>query len=265
MTDDLVQRLRALAESAIPGPWIECGHSIGGCSCGSIWSKAIDAPVATATIGEWGDDYPEVRFVETDGYRAGNPPGLRPEAYMEKIVYGEIPEKKGKATAAFIAACDPQTILALFDRTTTLEANLAAARADADRELAQRQVAESLLQAAYKTIHRLEAETHQQAGELARLREVPGDDELRHRVSKAIDEFPGKLHSEKIDAVLSVIAPAIDKAVADEREWAARVCEQKAQDYANSNMFRGRITQIGHFGVGAAQACAAAIRGAVTQ
>ena len=66
-----------LAETAIgeaassaahtPGPWSACGQDRGGCSCGQVWSRAVDQPVAKAnTI--WGDDlehpYGEIPFAE---------------------------------------------------------------------------------------------------------------------------------------------------------------------------------------------------------
>lgn len=36
-----------------PGPWTACHE--GKCSCGQVWSKTADHPVATVTRGEWGD------------------------------------------------------------------------------------------------------------------------------------------------------------------------------------------------------------------
>lgn len=74
--------LRRVAEAATPGPWSECGHSRGGCSCGMVWSRAADLPVAEA----WGGD----------------------EEAPE-------PSEGARANAAFIAAANPSNILSLLD------------------------------------------------------------------------------------------------------------------------------------------------------
>jgi hypothetical protein len=40
-----------------------CGDSRPeGCSCGVVFSMATDGPVMTATIGEWGDSWPDIRL-----------------------------------------------------------------------------------------------------------------------------------------------------------------------------------------------------------
>jgi len=103
-----LDELKALALAAIPGPWRECGHDLGGCTCGMVWSVPADAPVGQATIGEWGDTWPALRFVD------GESMGARVEPYLEKMVYGSIGEKLGMSTAAFIAAANPATVLALI-------------------------------------------------------------------------------------------------------------------------------------------------------
>lgn len=76
------QELRRLAEAATPGPWKECGHARGGCSCGMVWSRAADLPVAEAWRGD--QEAPE-------------------------------PAEGSKANAAFIAAANPSAILSLLD------------------------------------------------------------------------------------------------------------------------------------------------------
>jgi hypothetical protein len=73
--------------AASPRPWRQCGHNRGGCSCGSIWSIPADAPVATVTVGKWGDHFAEIG---EGGLRIG------------LFEYGEVPEPIGKANAALI-------------------------------------------------------------------------------------------------------------------------------------------------------------------
>lgn len=73
-----------------PAPWhVCCG---GKCSCFTV--MADDYPVAHIEHGEWGDTWPEVR-IEHDG---------KPEAYIEKMVYGEIGESTARANWHLIAA-----------------------------------------------------------------------------------------------------------------------------------------------------------------
>lgn len=121
--------LRRLAEAAMSGPWFACGHDRGGCSCGLIYSMPVDAPVAKVTIGVWGDEYPEIRMVEGENDRRWNqppdPPTLKLEAYQRMIEYGEVPEKLGKATAAYIAAANPDAIIKLLDEIEQLRTHLA--------------------------------------------------------------------------------------------------------------------------------------------
>ena len=85
--------LRRLAGAATPGPWQECGHARGGCRCGNVWSVPSDGPVATA-------------FLEDDSA------GI------------SVPLEVMQANAAFIAACDPQTVAALLARLDELEVAL---------------------------------------------------------------------------------------------------------------------------------------------
>lgn len=109
--------LRTLAEAATSGPWIECGHGRGGCKCGFVFSKPADAPIAEVTIGVWGDEWPSMRQV------GGSIEG-KFEAFMDGMDYGEVPEDKGKANAAYIAAAHPQAIIALLDEIDRLRAVL---------------------------------------------------------------------------------------------------------------------------------------------
>lgn len=76
------QELRRLAEAATRGPWRACGHDRGGCSCGMIWSRAADLPVAEAWRGD--EEAPE-------------------------------PPEGAKANAIFIAEANPAAILSLLD------------------------------------------------------------------------------------------------------------------------------------------------------
>jgi hypothetical protein len=41
-TRALLAAVEARATAATPGPWHACGQDRGGCSCGNVWSKAVD-------------------------------------------------------------------------------------------------------------------------------------------------------------------------------------------------------------------------------
>jgi hypothetical protein len=99
-----------------PGPWRVCGHERGVCSCVQIWSIPTDCPVATAEIGEWGDEYPAIRHIEGNGMS-----GTTVEAYMHRITYGEVPESAAKANARLIAAA-PELYEALQEAVVYSEA-----------------------------------------------------------------------------------------------------------------------------------------------
>lgn len=91
MTQHLdLDALQALAEAATPGPWRECGHDRGGCSCAQVWSTAVDFPVATA--------------------------------FKNDEEMGHAPIGQPEANAAYIAAANPAVILALIDRLRKAEA-----------------------------------------------------------------------------------------------------------------------------------------------
>lgn len=85
-----LDHLEALAKAATPGPWRECGHDRGGCSCGLIWCTERDELVAEV----WqGDD-------------------MVPRAAVEP-----------KMNAAFIAAANPAVILTLIEMLRAKEAS----------------------------------------------------------------------------------------------------------------------------------------------
>lgn len=88
ITDEQIAELEAACSKATPGPWRECGADRGGCSCGLVWSRAADLPVAEAWRGD--EEAPE-------------------------------PAEGAPANAAFIAKADPSTILALIARLRAAE------------------------------------------------------------------------------------------------------------------------------------------------
>lgn len=83
-----------LDAKAAAGPWGAC-HA-GECSCKQVWHP--DFPVAVVTSGEWGDEYPAIRYIEGTGMS-----DTQVEAYMRKLVYGEVGDKLATANAQFIA------------------------------------------------------------------------------------------------------------------------------------------------------------------
>jgi hypothetical protein len=139
MTDPIeINELRQLAEAAIKGPWVACGHDRGGCSCGFVFSASEDVPVAQVTIGVWGDEYPQIRVVEGENVRRRNhppdPPTIKLEPYLKMIEYGAVPERLGKANAAFIAAANPSTIINLLDEIERLRARVATLKTTSTRK-----------------------------------------------------------------------------------------------------------------------------------
>ena len=75
---------------------------------------ARDYPVAEVIKGYWGDDYPAIRYVESDGMV-----NTAVEAYMEQITYGNVSEDQAMANRAFIT-CAPTDILALIEEVERL-------------------------------------------------------------------------------------------------------------------------------------------------
>ena len=78
-----------------PGPWTACHNGL--CKCKVV--SGADHPIAQIVSGEWGDDYPNIRLVAG---QAGM--GMVAEAYMDRIIYGEIDEEVAVANARLIAA-----------------------------------------------------------------------------------------------------------------------------------------------------------------
>ncbi len=92
-------------------PWKAC-HD-GDCFCKSVNSD--HHPICNVINGEWGDDYPSLRFVE--GESEGSI-GSKIEAYTEQITYGEIPDEVATANIKFIVrACNSH-----YDLLEALEA-----------------------------------------------------------------------------------------------------------------------------------------------
>lgn len=105
---ELVARLRALAEKATPGPW--CWEFTG--------EKSNDWAVGVA-VGP--DDKPiagQLTTTDDEAY-AGESGAFMDEAVIRHTFIGE---GDNVADAAYLAACDPQTILALCDALDALGA-----------------------------------------------------------------------------------------------------------------------------------------------
>lgn len=87
------KKLRKLALSATPGPWFRSIGRIG------------DYDIMTYDIGPNGDrkDF---------------------EQYEDAFAYTLTTNEDGEANGAFIAACDPDTILSLLDEIATLKKKL---------------------------------------------------------------------------------------------------------------------------------------------
>ena len=96
--------IKARAEAATQERWQECGHDRGGCDCVTV--MAPDHPIAVATSGDWGDEYPTLKI-------EGNSFDRSVTAVMERITYGHVDKAKAKANAAHIAGMDPPTTIAL--------------------------------------------------------------------------------------------------------------------------------------------------------
>jgi len=100
-----------------PGPWKTCGANKDQCRCCQIWSVTADLPVAIASIGKIGDDYPSIRFADGD---SPGTIGAKVEAYMEQITYWEVPEEQAFANARLIAAA-PELLAAGREALSLLE------------------------------------------------------------------------------------------------------------------------------------------------
>lgn len=83
--------LRKLLDEATPGPWGACKG--GKCSCGIVWSKPHDHPVASAQNTPWGDEVYTADPTEDD------PTNVRRD-FMD---YGSFPVSEFHANARLIA------------------------------------------------------------------------------------------------------------------------------------------------------------------
>lgn len=88
-------------------PWKLCA-----CGCGVISND--HHPIAKVEKGEWGDTYPAIRLI-------GTSLECKYEAYIKKIVYGEIPKEEAQANADFIVRavnCHEELVAALDNLLT---------------------------------------------------------------------------------------------------------------------------------------------------
>lgn len=92
-TSEFIAETRETIKQISPLPWYAC-------SCGKCGMISGDKElIATATRGNWGDDYPIIKPV-------GGSIGGQYEVVMEQITCGHIPPETGNANAQYIAeAC----------------------------------------------------------------------------------------------------------------------------------------------------------------
>lgn len=92
-TSEFIAETRETIKQITPLPWYAC-------SCGKCGMISGDKElIATATRGNWGDDYPIIKPV-------GGSIGGQYEVVMEQITCGHIPPETGNANAQYIAeAC----------------------------------------------------------------------------------------------------------------------------------------------------------------
>ena len=64
--ENYLSEVKARAEAATIGPWSHCKE----CKCDLVMFN--DGPIANVTKGEWGDDYPSLRFVKGSEGTSGN-------------------------------------------------------------------------------------------------------------------------------------------------------------------------------------------------
>lgn len=100
--------LRKLLDEATPGPWGACKG--GKCSCGIVWSKPHDHPVASAQNTPWGDEVYTADPTEDD------PTNVRRD-FMD---YGSFPVSEFHANARLIALA-PDLAAALLKAEKVLE------------------------------------------------------------------------------------------------------------------------------------------------
>ena len=92
-TSEFIAKTRETIKQISPLPWKAC-------SCGKCGMISGDKDlIATATRGNWGDDYPIIKPV-------GGSIGGQYEVVMEQITYGHVPPETGNINAQYIAeAC----------------------------------------------------------------------------------------------------------------------------------------------------------------
>lgn len=100
--------LRKLLDEATPGPWGACKD--GKCSCGIVWSKPHDHPVASAQNTPWGDEVYTADPTEDD------PTNVRRD-FMD---YGSFPVSEFHANARLIALA-PDLAAALLKAEEALD------------------------------------------------------------------------------------------------------------------------------------------------
>ena len=110
-TPQFILEQKEFVKNISPLPWHACTCG----KCGMV-SNQTDL-VATATRGNWGDDYPDLR-------RVGGSIEGKFETFMNQITYGNVPPEIGNANAKYIEqACNnyPLALDALLDVTKKLE------------------------------------------------------------------------------------------------------------------------------------------------
>ena len=95
-----------------PGPWMAC-HD-GKYRCKLVCGK--EHPIAQIISGEWGDDYPNIRLVTSQ-----HGIGRVAEAYMDRIVYGEVDEEIAQANTRLIVVA-PELLTMLKETADELDA-----------------------------------------------------------------------------------------------------------------------------------------------
>lgn len=106
LSDERLREMLAGTEGATPGPWSCCDDR---CKCTGV--NARDHPVASVIKGDWGDDYPSLRFKE-GGPGAVSTTSVEP--YMAQVTYGTVPIDEAMRNRAHIAACDPDTVRSIL-------------------------------------------------------------------------------------------------------------------------------------------------------
>lgn len=120
-------RLRALAEAATPGPWFYNGYS-------AIFAREVPDPIDGLTFDEWAekldDGHSAERYGACPACETDRPTGCRYAAEWYRrdngcvagvpAAYGDTAIGQQAGNAAYIAAADPPTMLALLDEIERL-------------------------------------------------------------------------------------------------------------------------------------------------